>query len=189
MSRVWFVPATSRACSQAELFEGGRHEPGHGGAIHRFRDQLGLVIRRRGLLALVIAVVSQFAWVLVLVAGLRVVGIPEDVLSVAEIFAVYALVMEVTRQMVNGVHESKSDFLIRVMQHGSPRARLLKLADRISNLTALGYVHDAAFVRRYVEETRTFVLPYAKDVNPDMFRELSDLTDSRERSLPIVLGD
>ena len=75
----------------------GRAEsPDVGGAIHRFRDQLGLVIRRRGLLALVIAVVSQFAWVLVLVAGLRVVGIPEDVLSVAEIFAVYALVMVIT---------------------------------------------------------------------------------------------
>jgi (p)ppGpp synthase/HD superfamily hydrolase len=103
--------------------------------------------------------------------------------------AVYALVMEVTRRTVNGVHESKSGYLTRVMQHGSARAKLLKLADRISNLTALGYVHDAAFVRRYVEETRTFVLPHAKDVSPDMFRELSDLTDSRERSLPIVLGD
>jgi (p)ppGpp synthase/HD superfamily hydrolase len=97
--------------------------------------------------------------------------------------AVYALVMEVTVRTVDGVRELKSDYLTRVMQHGSSRARLLKLADRISNLTALGYVHDAGFVRRYVEETRTFVLPYAQAVSPDMFRELSDLTDSRERSL------
>ena len=103
--------------------------------------------------------------------------------------AVYALVMEVTIRTVAGVRELKSDYLTRVMQHGSSRARLLKLADRISNLTALGYVHDAGFVRRYVEETRTFVLPYAQAVSPDMFRELSDLTDSRERSLSLVLGD
>ena len=97
--------------------------------------------------------------------------------------AVYALVMEVTIRTVNGVREPKPEYLLRIMQQGSPRARLLKLADRISNLTALGYVHDAAFVRRYVDETRRYVLPYANPVNADMFRELSDLVASREQSL------
>jgi GTP pyrophosphokinase len=97
--------------------------------------------------------------------------------------AVYALVMEVTIRTVNGVREPKSQYLLRIMQQGSPLARLLKLADRISNLTALGYVHDAAFVRRYVDETRQYVLPYASPVNADMFRELSDLVASREQSL------
>ena len=67
------------------------------------------------------------------------------------------------------------------MQQGA-RARLLKLADRISNPTALGYVHDAAFVRRYVDETRRYVLPYAKPVNANML-ELSDFVASREQSL------
>ena len=97
--------------------------------------------------------------------------------------AVYALVMEVTIRTVDGVREPKSDYLLRIMQHGSDRARQLKLADRISNLTALGFVHDAAFVRRYVDETRSYVLPYAEAVNANMFRELSDLLDSREQSL------
>lgn len=97
--------------------------------------------------------------------------------------AVYALVMEVTIRTVNGEREPKGDYLRRIMQSGSPRARLLKLADRISNLTALGFVHDAAFVRRYVEETRTHVLPHARTVNADMYRELSDLTDNREQAL------
>ena len=96
--------------------------------------------------------------------------------------AVYALVMEVTIRTVNGVREPKSNYLLRIMQQGA-RARLLKLADRISNLTALGYVHDAAFVRRYVDETRRYVLPYAKPVNANMFLELSDLVASREQSL------
>jgi uncharacterized membrane protein YbhN (UPF0104 family) len=70
--------------------------PNVDGAIHRFRDQLGVVIRRRGLAALTLGVLSQFAWVVVLTAALRVVGVPEDVLSNAEIFAVYALVMVIT---------------------------------------------------------------------------------------------
>jgi (p)ppGpp synthase/HD superfamily hydrolase len=95
--------------------------------------------------------------------------------------AVYDLVMEVTRRKAGGVPEEKSIFLRRVMQTGTPRARLLKLADRISNLTALGYVHEAPFIRRYVEETRAHILPYAQQVNADMFRELSHLLESREQ--------
>jgi (p)ppGpp synthase/HD superfamily hydrolase len=97
--------------------------------------------------------------------------------------AVYALVMEVTIRAVDGVREPKSEYLLRIMQHGSAQAKLLKLADRISNLTALGFVHDAAFVRRYVDETRAYVLPYAEAVNTNMFRELSDLIASREQPL------
>jgi (p)ppGpp synthase/HD superfamily hydrolase len=92
---------------------------------------------------------------------------------------VFALVMEVTIRVVDGVKEPKAEYLSRLMQRGSPRARVLKLADRISNLTALGFVHDPAFVARYLEETRSYILPYAEAVNADMFRELSDLVASR----------
>jgi (p)ppGpp synthase/HD superfamily hydrolase len=98
--------------------------------------------------------------------------------------AVYALVMELTIRVVDGIREPKSEYLRRIMQSGSPRARLLKLADRISNLTALGFVHDVAFVRKYLEETRACILPHAERVNPDMFRELSHLVESRGRLLP-----
>jgi GTP pyrophosphokinase len=100
--------------------------------------------------------------------------------------AVYALVMEVTLRAPGGVREPKSEYLLRIMQRGSPRARLLKLADRISNLTALGFVHDEGFVRRYLDETRTYVLPHAEPVNRDMFRELSDLIDNRQRGLALM---
>jgi (p)ppGpp synthase/HD superfamily hydrolase len=93
--------------------------------------------------------------------------------------AVYALVMEVTIRLVHGIREPKSEYLLRIMQSGSSRARVLKLADRISNLTALGFVHDGAFVQKYLEETRACILPHARDVNPDMFRELTDLVESR----------
>jgi (p)ppGpp synthase/HD superfamily hydrolase len=103
--------------------------------------------------------------------------------------AVFALVTEVTVRIVGGVREPKSEYLLRIMQRGSPRARVLKLADRISNLTALGFVHDVAFVRKYLEETRRYVLPHAEQVNPDMFRELSDLVDNRGQRLSQVSGD
>jgi (p)ppGpp synthase/HD superfamily hydrolase len=99
--------------------------------------------------------------------------------------AVYELVMEVTIRIAGGIREPKSEYLLRVMQTGSPRARVLKLADRISNLTALGFVHDAAFVKRYLQETRTCILPFAQQINRDMFRELSDLLENRERMLPL----
>lgn len=93
--------------------------------------------------------------------------------------AVYALVMEVTPRSVAGMKEPKTEYLWRVMVEGTWRAKVLKLADRISNLTALGFVTDAAFVRRYVAETRACILPHAEAVNPDMYRELSDLVESR----------
>ena len=100
--------------------------------------------------------------------------------------AVYELVMEVTIRTENGVKEPKRDYLLRLMQHGSSRAKVLKLADRISNLTALGFVHDMRFVKRYLEETRDCILPYAREVNADMFTELSDLVENRGRLLPLV---
>ncbi|MDQ2856952.1 MAG: hypothetical protein M3R68_11525 [Acidobacteriota bacterium] len=100
--------------------------------------------------------------------------------------AVYALVMEVTIRIVSGVKEPKSEYLLRVLQHGSDRARVLKLADRISNIVALGFVHDVAFVKRYLRETKDHVLPYAEEINPDMFRELSDLVANRDQTLRMM---
>jgi len=100
--------------------------------------------------------------------------------------AVFALVMEMTLRVIDGVKEPKRDYLLRIMQRGSWRAKVLKLADRISNLTALGFVIDAAFVQRYLEETRAYILPFAEAISPDMFRELSDLVANRERLLPLL---
>ena len=100
--------------------------------------------------------------------------------------AVVALVMEMTIRVVDGVKEKKADYLLRIMLHGSRLAKLLKLADRISNLTALGFVLDPEFVRRYLDETRKYILPYAEAISPDMFRELSDLVVSRQRFLTLI---
>ncbi len=66
------------------------------GAIHRFRDQLGGVIRRRGLAGLLAAIIAQVTWCVVLIVALRIVGVSDDVLTASEIFAVYALVNVIT---------------------------------------------------------------------------------------------
>jgi len=103
--------------------------------------------------------------------------------------AVYELVMELTIRVVDGVREPKAEYLLRVMQTGTTRARILKLADRISNITALGFVHDMAFVKRYLRETTACILPYAGQVNADMFRELSDLVENRQQLLSMMSAD
>src|SRR6266705_1558268 len=66
--------------------------------------------------------------------------------------AVYDLVMEVTIRTVDGITEPKPAYLTRVMKSGSEWARILRLADRISNTYSLGFVSDEAFVRRYLRE-------------------------------------
>jgi len=98
--------------------------------------------------------------------------------------SVFRLVMEVTIRSANGIEEPKSEYLLRIMRDGSYNARVLKLADRISNLTALGYVHDPPFVQRYLNETRAWILPYAARTSRDMALELTHLIESRERWEP-----
>ena len=75
---------------------GRKGAPDVDGAIHRFRDQLGVVIRQRGFAAMGTSITSQFAWVIVLIVSLRMCGVPTDVLSPAIVFGVYALVMVIT---------------------------------------------------------------------------------------------
>jgi (p)ppGpp synthase/HD superfamily hydrolase len=101
--------------------------------------------------------------------------------------AVYDLVMEVTIRTPGGAREPKSEYLLRVMKTGTHRAKQLKLADRISNLVGLGFVTDRAFVERYTSQTRNYILPYSKAVNPDMHRELADLVENRTAQLSRLL--
>jgi len=100
--------------------------------------------------------------------------------------AVYDLVMEVTLRERDGKREPKSEFLRRIMETGSARAKMLKLADRISNLISLGFVHDDQFVRDVLAETRQFILPYAERINPNMYREMYDLVADRENKLTLL---
>jgi (p)ppGpp synthase/HD superfamily hydrolase len=94
---------------------------------------------------------------------------------------VYDLVMEVTRFP----EESKAQFLTRIREHGSHKAKILKVADRISNMISLGFVNKVEFISRYTEETENFVVPIAREVDQNMLRELTDLVISRRNYVSI----
>jgi (p)ppGpp synthase/HD superfamily hydrolase len=92
---------------------------------------------------------------------------------------VYDLVMEVTK--LEG--QAKSDFLKRIIEKGSHKAKVLKCADRISNMISLGFVTDPAFIERYCEETELYIFPIALEVNFEMYQELIQLVISRRQYL------
>ena len=91
---------------------------------------------------------------------------------------VYDLVMEVTK--LEG--QSKPDYLKRIIQKGSHKAKVLKCADRISNMISLGFVTDPNFIERYCDETELYIFPIALEVNFDMYRN-SQLVISRRQYL------
>jgi (p)ppGpp synthase/HD superfamily hydrolase len=90
---------------------------------------------------------------------------------------VYDLVQEVTRQ----AGETKAEFLTRIHESGSHNAKVLKVADRISNMITLGFVNDMAFVSRYTDETARYIFPIAEQVDKSMLRELNSLVESRRK--------
>ncbi|MDR2730423.1 MAG: HD domain-containing protein [Treponema sp.] len=89
------------------------------------------------------------------------------------------LVREVTRRQ----DESKPDFLMRVKEIGSHNAKILKVADRISNMISLGFVNNPGFISRYTEETEKYIFPIAAEISQYMLRELGHLVDSRRKHL------
>lgn len=84
------------------------------------------------------------------------------------------LVQQVSQRLINGEKEPKSDFLLRIMCDGSENAKILKIADRISNISALPLAGDTGFINKYVGETEQYILPYAHAVNKQMALELEN---------------
>ena len=106
---------------------------------------------------------------------------PEDIINIdSDGRDVYNLVMEVTR----GKEETKADFLERILEKGSTSAKILKCADRISNLTDLHTdIFDKAFINKYIAETRKWILPMASQVNENMLFEMNDILQKRESGM------
>lgn len=92
---------------------------------------------------------------------------------------VHRIVLEVTRAET----ETKAAFLQRIINCGSQKAKILKCADRISNMTDLGFVTDCAFISRYCDETEYYMLPMAIEIDYNMYLELIDLVISRRKYL------
>jgi (p)ppGpp synthase/HD superfamily hydrolase len=89
---------------------------------------------------------------------------------------VVELVMEVTRR----AEESKVAYLERIASCGSRSAKLLKCADRISNLTDLHRdTHDVHKFVDYLDQTERYIIPMAIEVDENMALELADLLTNR----------
>ncbi len=93
--------------------------------------------------------------------------------------AVYQLVLEVTKK--DG--QEKSEFLHDIIANGSQNAKILKCADRISNMISLGFVTAEEFIDRYCDETEYYVLPIALEVDYNMYQELIKLIITRRQYL------
>lgn len=90
------------------------------------------------------------------------------------------LVLEVTRKK----QETKADYLKRILEQGSFDAKILKAADRISNLTDINRsIFSDIKITLYLDETEEFVVPMAQQVNHDMVIELTDLIRKRRAML------
>jgi (p)ppGpp synthase/HD superfamily hydrolase len=99
--------------------------------------------------------------------------------------AVYDLVMQVTRQP----GESKQNFLTRILESGSQQAKVLKVADRISNMIDLGFVVQTEFIHRYTEETVKYIFPIAEQVDKAMLLELQSLVESRRKYISAIIPE
>jgi len=92
---------------------------------------------------------------------------------------VYDLVLEVTKRE----GQLKNDYLRGIIDHGSEKAKILKCADRISNMISLGFVTKPEFIERYCDETEYFILPIALEVDYNMYQELISLIITRKKYL------
>ncbi len=91
---------------------------------------------------------------------------------------VTSLVLELTRKE----DELKATYLKRILETGSKNAKILKSADRISNLTDINRtIFTDSKISQYLDETEEFVVPMAEQVNKNMVIELHDLIRKRRK--------
>jgi len=96
-------------------------------------------------------------------------------------------VLELVKEVTRPEEMSKADYLKRILKDGSYNAKLLKCADRISNLTDLHRdTHSDQKISDYLDQTEQFVIPMAQQVNADMLKELTDLVNRRRQLVKIL---
>jgi (p)ppGpp synthase/HD superfamily hydrolase len=96
-------------------------------------------------------------------------------------------VLELVKEVTRPDNMPKADYLKRILENGSRRAKLLKCADRISNLTDLHRdTHSDQKITDYLDQTEKWVIPMAKEVNGDMEIELTDLVKRRRKLVKIL---
>jgi len=96
-------------------------------------------------------------------------------------------VLELVKEVTRPPWMPKADYLKRILEQGSRRAKLLKCADRISNLTDLHRdTHSDQRITDYLDQTEKYVIPMAREVNADMLFELTDLVKRRRKLVEIM---
>jgi len=96
-------------------------------------------------------------------------------------------VLELVKEVTRPEWMPKADYLKRILDQGSNNAKLLKCADRISNLTDLHRdTQSDQKISSYLDETEKYVIPMAQQVNMDMLIELTDLVRRRRQFLKII---
>jgi len=90
-------------------------------------------------------------------------------------------VIELIKEVTKSDDESKEEYLKRILETGSHRAKVLKCADRISNLTDLHLdTHTYGKISIYLDQTEKYIIPMALAVkNIDFVKELADLVIQR----------
>jgi GTP pyrophosphokinase len=90
-------------------------------------------------------------------------------------------VIELVKEVTKSKDEPKEVYLKRILDSGSDRAKILKCADRISNLTDLHLdTHTSGKIALYLDNTEKFIIPMALAVsNIDFVKELADLIIER----------
>ncbi len=93
------------------------------------------------------------------------------------------LVLEVTKRE----GEEKKDFLKRILYNCSFAAKLIKCADRISNMIDLQqiFLKDESIIKT-IDETEEYVLPMAEIVNKCMYVEIEDLIKKKREQLYVL---
>ena len=97
------------------------------------------------------------------------------------------MVTDLVLELTKDENESKATYLKRILEKGSFNAKILKVADRISNLTDINRsIFSDKKITQYLDETEQYVLPMAHQVNQDMVLELTDLI--KKRRLMLISG-
>ncbi|NCC73113.1 MAG: HD domain-containing protein [Sphingobacteriia bacterium] len=99
-----------------------------------------------------------------------------EILELTDGAKVLELVDEVTRLP----SETKEEYLTKILIRGTKEAKILKVADRISNLTDLHLdVIIEEKMASYLEQSMKYIYPMALDVNANMAIEIKDLVERR----------
>ena len=99
---------------------------------------------------------------------------------------VVRLVEEIT--CIHG--QDKEEYLMKILLHGSENAKILKVADRISNLTDLHLdVIIKEKMEKYIDQTMKYIYPMAQQVNENMAIDVKDLVERRRLYLDTYLKE